>query len=914
MSWGECVLVGRGGTGLSGDRRAWQGWFGSLLLALIASIGHAQCGNIWNPIGGGGGPTHADGVFASVMLPNGDVLAGGGFSSDGDPDNFARVTFCRYFASTNTWNTTDLGVAGEIRAMVLLPDGDVLVGGLFRCGGSFTSRQVARYHPSTSTWTPLATGGASVYALAVLPSGDIVAGGRFTTIDGVAANHVAKFNSQSGTWSALGSGTNNNLVYSAVALADGSIVFGGDFTIGGGLPANRIARFDLSTGTWSAFGSGLNGPMYALVELPDGRLLVGGSMGTAGGVTVGGIATFDRTTGQWGAIGSGTNGGITGLGMLPDGRVLVGGTFNYVNGVYMPRIAICNPNTGTWAPAIASGTAGVTPNAIQRNFDGTYLVSGLSRVGNLYTPAGVTKFDPVTASWSVVGGSFSLGGVLGSQYVNTLAPTPDGDVIAGGYFDNTPDGSANYIARFHPQDGHWTPLGSGVDDEVLTAVTTLDGDVIVGGFFYHAGSALIHGMARYSPTDNQWSALNPGVTGVADRSVRLLNGDIVLSGWFTATNGLPLDTIARYRASTGEWFALQTGLVGHVFSMLTLPNGDLVVSGGFTSAGGVPARYYAKYNLETDSWSAMGVPPNRYADSLALLPNGDLVAAGSFSTIGGMTSYAPVARYNFATGVWSGFEPVDGRSPTVPYTLAILPAGDIVLGGFVYPPDWTSPYPKVARWSASDHAWHSLGTGLMSMSSQSGRAFAATLLPSGDVMFGGSMTVPGGVHSTACVLYHSLISMQPQPVETCTGSMAGFQVATTDDLGSLSYQWRKNGVALDVAAHPSASTPTLTLNGVQSTDAGEYDCVITAACGDTISDGAVLTLLPPYSRACGGPGCDADLNADGVIDQGDIDYLINAIAGGGNPSGIDTDFNQDGASDQTDVDALINVVAGGDCP
>jgi hypothetical protein len=60
--------------------------------------------------------------------------------------------------------------------------------------------------------------------------------------------------------------------------------------------------------------------------------------------------------------------------------------------------------------------------------------------------------------------------------------------------------------------------------------------------------------------------------------------------------------------------------------------------------------------------------------------------------------------------------------------------------------------------------------------------------------------------------------------------------------------------------------------------------------------------------------CDPDVNQDGNVDQNDVDYLIDVIAGGPNPAGADPDFNQDGNVDQNDVDGLINVVAGGDCP
>ena len=59
--------------------------------------------------------------------------------------------------------------------------------------------------------------------------------------------------------------------------------------------------------------------------------------------------------------------------------------------------------------------------------------------------------------------------------------------------------------------------------------------------------------------------------------------------------------------------------------------------------------------------------------------------------------------------------------------------------------------------------------------------------------------------------------------------------------------------------------------------------------------------------------CEPDVNQDGNADQGDIDYLINIIAGGSNPTGIDPDFNRDGNSDQGDIDSLVNAIAGGAC-
>ena len=82
----------------------------------------------------------------------------------------------------------------------------------------------------------------------------------------------------------------------------------------------------------------------------------------------------------------------------------------------------------------------------------------------------------------------------------------------------------------------------------------------------------------------------------------------------------------------------------------------------------------------------------------------------------------------------------------------------------------------------------------------------------------------------------------------------------------------------------------------------------------TSGSNLTLTAVLVAGQGSTGPACDPDLNQDGNADQGDIDYLINVIAGGENPTGIDPDFNQDGNADQGDIDALLNVVAGGNCP
>jgi hypothetical protein len=116
-----------------------------------------------------------------------------------------------------------------------------------------------------------------VYALAVLPNGDLIAGGNFTTAGGTSANGIARWNGTS--WSALGTGMNFG-VYALAVLPNGDLIAGGSFTTAGGTTANRIARWNGTA--WSALGPGMNDWVDALSVLPNGDLIAGGSFTTAG--------------------------------------------------------------------------------------------------------------------------------------------------------------------------------------------------------------------------------------------------------------------------------------------------------------------------------------------------------------------------------------------------------------------------------------------------------------------------------------------------------------------------------------------------------------------------------------------------------------------------------------------------------
>jgi hypothetical protein len=70
----------------------------------------------------------------------------------------------------------------------------VLAGGLITTAGGVSANRIARYNPSTGVWSALGTGtNDTVRAIVVLPGGDVIAGGEFTTAGGVSANRIARY-------------------------------------------------------------------------------------------------------------------------------------------------------------------------------------------------------------------------------------------------------------------------------------------------------------------------------------------------------------------------------------------------------------------------------------------------------------------------------------------------------------------------------------------------------------------------------------------------------------------------------------------------------------------------------------------------------------------------------------------------
>jgi hypothetical protein len=106
------------------------------------------------------------------------------------------------------------------------------------------------------------------------------------------------------------------------------------------------------------------------------------------------------------------------------------------------------------------------------------------------------------------------------------------------------------------------------------------------------------------------------------------------------------------------------------------------------------------------------------------------------------------------------------------------------------------------------------------------------------------------------------VRSQPADQYACLANTESFSV-TAAGTGPFTYEWRKDGVAIDLGANPSAATATFTLTNVQTSDTGSYDCIVTGTCGSVTSNAATLTV------------CTGDINCDEGIDFGDFLAFFN---------------------------------------
>lgn len=204
--------------------------------ATYPGYGHAIArwnGVSWQRLGDG-----LDGPVRTLLRRrNGDLIAGGEFLNSG---NTPVSRIARWDGTT--WSPLGTGVDGPVRALAELPNGDLVAAGDFITDGLNPLNLVARW--DGSTWQMLGTGlagapGVSARAMLVLPDGDLLVGGSFHTAGTQPVGGLARWNGSQ--WSAVADGVAGT-VHTLAQASTGELYVGGDFGMVGGVDSAHFAR------------------------------------------------------------------------------------------------------------------------------------------------------------------------------------------------------------------------------------------------------------------------------------------------------------------------------------------------------------------------------------------------------------------------------------------------------------------------------------------------------------------------------------------------------------------------------------------------------------------------------------------------------------------------------------------------
>lgn len=438
-------------------------------------------GTSWSSVGMWNGPVLALAARVGTTVAASSLFAGGSFSQfDGAP--MRRVA--RFQPSTGSWSQPGSLAPGQTigacTGLLVRPTGL----GTFEVAAAMTGTTEQVWRWNGTAWSSLGTTTAPLEGLE--PTGLVHFGGSYVLAlaadQGAGPNPrrdgLRRHDAAGNSWTpVIGPGIDGTV--HAVLAADGDVVLGGRFAAISGVATNGIARGQ--PGAWQPLGGGMAGGLgvgpavYALARLPNGDLVAGGDFDLAGGVAAANVARWNGSA--WTPLGAGVGGVVLALLTLPDGSLVAGGAFATAGGAPAARIARWNGSS--WAP-LGAGMQGGDVHTLARLPDGSLVAGGT------FAGAGGALVNSV-ARWNGATWSSLAGGIAGPVYA--LAAGPDGTLWAGGEFAQAGAVMARNVARWNGT--AWATSGAAAfaqpDDVVLALAALPNGDLIAGGREFQLG-------------------------------------------------------------------------------------------------------------------------------------------------------------------------------------------------------------------------------------------------------------------------------------------------------------------------------------------------------------------------------------------------------------------------------------------
>lgn len=362
-------------------------------------------------------------------------------------------------------------ISGSVTALAAQPDEKVLIGGGFTSVNGIARTNIARLNADGSLDGSFQNGfsGANniVRAIVVQPDGKVLIGGSFTNVNGVSRNGIARLNADGSLDTNFVSAASS--VLCIAPQADGKVLVGGGWNASTGTVNYALCARLNTNGTvdtnlhctvsgscavpWSCTQPSVN----SVAVQPDGKVLIGGLFTAVNGSTRYAIVRLNSdgsldnsfTALNW-QDNFGNNGSVNSVAVQPDGKMLVGGIFNYLNATARGDIARLNAS-GTVDTNFLNGLSGAdgNVNAVTLQSDGRVLIGGLFSSVNGAGRHGIARLN----SDGSLDASFQNGmaGVSGGfiSYVQAIAVQSDGKVLIAGGFTTVNGVARNGFARLY---------------------------------------------------------------------------------------------------------------------------------------------------------------------------------------------------------------------------------------------------------------------------------------------------------------------------------------------------------------------------------------------------------------------------------------------------------------------------------
>src|SRR5208282_5410263 len=178
-----------------------------------------------------------------------------------------------------------------VLSLALLSDGRIMAGGWFCNNWCYLDR----LNTNGAVDTTFNTAPSSVIdAIIIQPDGKILVGGGFVSLLSTTRNYLARLNPDCTLDSAFNPGANGP-VTSLALQADGKILVGGSFTTLAGQARTNLGRLNPGGSIDTTFFPSANSNVLALALQPDGAVLVGGPFSNVSGQSRGGLARLTPT-------------------------------------------------------------------------------------------------------------------------------------------------------------------------------------------------------------------------------------------------------------------------------------------------------------------------------------------------------------------------------------------------------------------------------------------------------------------------------------------------------------------------------------------------------------------------------------------------------------------------------------------